>query len=72
MGLYLGLNLGQASPIVFTLVDFPMTLSADRHLLTVNSCHIEIKSFQVLSSFADVFDVMHFDLFRAVADGTVV
>ena len=49
-----------------------MTFMTNGHLLTVNSRHIEAKALQVLTAFADVFDVMHFDPFWAVADGTVV
>ena len=72
MGLYLSLNLGQTSPVILASVDFPMTLLTNGHLLSVNSRHIKAKALQVLAAFADVFDVVHLDPFRAVADGTVV
>ena len=49
-----------------------MALLTYGYLLTINSRHIETKPLQVLATSADVFDVVHFDLFRAIADGTVV
>jgi len=49
-----------------------MTFLANGHLFPVNSGHIEAKALQVLAAFADVFNVMHFDPFRAVADGAIV
>ena len=70
--LNLSLDLGQISPIIFTLVDFPMTFLTNRHLLAVDGCHIEAEALQILTAFADMFDVVHFDPVRAIADGTVI
>ena len=49
-----------------------MALFADGELLTVDGRHIERDTLESLSPFANMPEMMHFDLVRAIADGTVI
>jgi hypothetical protein len=49
-----------------------MTFSTYRYLFAVDGGHVECKPLELLSSFANVANVMHFYLCPATANGTIV
>ena len=63
---------GKTCSIVFASVDIEMTLFADGKLLAVDGRHIERDALESLSPFANMSEMMHFDLIRATADGTAI